>query len=394
MIENKKFLIISDQYPPYIGSASKLIHEFALNLKNRGLDVTVLTTSIERKSQEKNQKYQNEGIKILKIKTFFQKSNLFILRGIFSILSGFQLFYKILNKKYDFIFIYSPPLAFGITGILIKLLKSGKVIFNVQDLFPQHAIDLGVLKNQFAISFFYALEEHVYRKLDLITFHSQGNLDYSLQKYSHLKEKSVIMHNWINFDTSNSNNPRFREKYSLEEKTIFVFGGVVGPSTYEGLIYFINSFRKLEKKNYAFLIFGEGFMRKDLDEYIHNDSNIFSENFLNNDEYEGVLNNCNIGVVCLAPTVRTPVVPGKILGYMKMKKPIFAIANENNDSHEILFDSGSGCSSDYLEQNIDRNLNELLSKNLDELGNLGHAYAKENLEINKIVDELINEIAS
>ena len=62
-------------------------------------------------------------------------------------------------KKFDYVFIYSPPLSLGLTGTIIKFFSGSKFIFNVQDLFPQSAIDLNILKNSFLIKLFRIIEK-------------------------------------------------------------------------------------------------------------------------------------------------------------------------------------------------------------------------------------------
>ena len=57
----------------------------------------------------------------------------------------------VLKQDYDFVYVTSPPLMSGITGLLSKFLKRKPFVFEVRDPWPQVAIDMGILKSKFLI---------------------------------------------------------------------------------------------------------------------------------------------------------------------------------------------------------------------------------------------------
>ena len=74
----------------------------------------------------------------------------------------------------DVVVVYSPPLPLALVGSWFRH-KKIRFILNVQDLFPQNAIDLGVLTNPLQVRFFRALEGFAYRTAEIVTVHSEGN---------------------------------------------------------------------------------------------------------------------------------------------------------------------------------------------------------------------------
>ena len=91
-------------------------------------------------------------------------------------------FYRIRNlvrRRMDVIIVYSPPLPLAIAGSKLKRLYNAKYILNVQDLFPQNAIDLGILKNRLLIKLFKRIEADAYRNADIIAVHSESNKSFS-----------------------------------------------------------------------------------------------------------------------------------------------------------------------------------------------------------------------
>ena len=62
--------------------------------------------------------------------------------------------------------------------------------------------------------------------------------------------------------------------------------------------------------------------------------------------YPDLLSICSLGLVCLSPRNQTPVVPGKILGYMAAGLPVAAFLHKASDGHAIIEDAGCGITAD------------------------------------------------
>ena len=164
-----KILLVTDSYPPEIRSASHLMLELAVELKRREHDVSVVTTWPEYNLDQTNdRKTFNEleiegGISIIRVKTLPHHNVNYFLRGLAQLLMPVQLLLKL--RKYqikpDAVVVYSPPLPLALVGSWLRR-KGARNLLNVQDLFPQNAIDLGILKNPQQIKFFRKLEiEHL-----------------------------------------------------------------------------------------------------------------------------------------------------------------------------------------------------------------------------------------
>jgi colanic acid biosynthesis glycosyl transferase WcaI len=70
--------------------------------------------------------------------------------------------------KYDVVLAPSPPLSIGVVAWLLSRRYGGKCVYNVQELYPDFAVNHGLIKNRAAIRMFYALERFVYRRSDAI----------------------------------------------------------------------------------------------------------------------------------------------------------------------------------------------------------------------------------
>ena len=349
-------------------------------------DVTVLTTKTNQVGLSEQKTYP---YKVIRQRFFFNKKSNYILRGIFGILGIFPMFLRVLFKKrFDIVLVYSPPIFYGLIGIFLKKIRSSKIVLNVQDLFPQNAIDLGILKNRRLILFFEKIEEYLYKNYDLVTFHSINNKNFSEDKYKGSIQKSIVAHNWIRFNNQKPTKIEFSKNHIK-----FIFGGVIGPSQIGGIIDFLEGLLILNNKKVSIDIFGDGSSKDELISYLKNKNlNVNLFDFISAHDYESKLLEYDLGLVCLSEEVKTPVVPGKLLGYMKLGLPSFAIASKGNDVHQIISDSHCGLSSVNDPMEISETLKILLASDLKKFGRNGFEYAKNNFSVNKIVNKILSNI--
>ena len=385
-------MLITDSYPPEIRSAAQLMKELAEELVERGHVVTVLTTWPQY-NIAKNQNLDlikpfsvENGVKVRRIKTLRHHNVNYIFRGISQILMPFY-FKKEIRKHSipipDVVVIYSPPLTLSKVGIFLKKKYGAKLILNVQDLFPQNAIDLGDLKNELLVKYFEKMENKAYFFSDSIAVHSEGNRRYLIDQKKVSKDKVDILHNWI--DTSafvDQEKYDFRKEFSLENKFVFLFAGVIGPSQYLDLIIDIANDVQ-DKKDIRFLFVGDGAEKNRLIEKSSNLENILFKPFVSSDLYPALVSSVDVGLVCLSPANKTPVVPGKILGYMAGALPVIAFLHEESDGHKVIKESKSGIS--VLSGNYEKALEALLEiynrkDLLSSYGQNGLEYVNKNFE--------------
>lgn len=402
----KNILIVADVYPPEVSSAAHLMQELADGLKKRGHNIWVATSypKYYLPKELEDQKFEmfsdEAGIKVIRIKTLPLKKVNFIIRGISQLLMPFLFFSKIkkyVREKLDIVIVYSPPLPLALIGEMIKRRYGAKFILNLQDIFPQNAIDLGILKgwkHKPAIWLFEWMEKRVYKKADKITFHSEGGRKFLIEKKGVPEEKIITLHNWIDIGPFKnlSKNISFREKFGLNGKFVFVFGGIMGPA--QGLEFMVKVAQKVSNlKDLVFLLVGDGTEKPKIEKIISdlNIKNVVIKPFVSKDKYPYLVNDFNVGFVCLSASNKTSFVPGKILSYMAAGKPIVAFLNKESDGFSVLNEAkcGYAAKSDDLEEaeKITRKIYEERNK-LKEMGENGFKYAFKNLTVEAVVEKL------
>lgn len=350
-------LLISIAYPPEIRSASQLTKEFSHELVAQGHQVTVLTGQPHYNLSEKSKgtKYSvcsfEEGVQVVRLKTLPVHKIPLLLRGVTELLLPFMFFFQAkksyINMPVDVIEVYSPPLTLGIAGWMLKRRFRAPLVVNVQDLFPQNAVDLGLIKNNVVLKVFRFIESFVYKFSDLITVHSKGNKTFLLNYRKQPESKVKVIHNWVDDVPFKkvTRTGKFRRQYDLENKFILLFAGVLGPA--QGMDIIINTCIELaHNTEIVFLLVGDGTDKERLVKKVekHGLKNVRFEHFISMDDYPALVKDCDVGLLSISPLYHTPVVPGKLLGYMAGEIPIIASLNKESDGHDIIKKSGAGIS--------------------------------------------------
>ena len=240
--------------------------ELAQELQLRGHRITVITTWPEYNldqtaaPQSFDELEDESGIRVIRVKTLPHHNVNYIIRGLSQLLMPLQFLKKLWQHKVrpDAVIVYSPPLPLALVGSCLR--RSGiRTLLNIQDLFPQNAIDLGILRSNLQIKFFKALERFAYRTADIVTVHSEGNRRMLLEQQPQLLAKLRLLHNWVDVAHHDREHSTidYRKQWNITQKHVAVFAGVMGPSQYLDLILNIAEHMQ-EHTDLLFLMVGDG----------------------------------------------------------------------------------------------------------------------------------------
>jgi colanic acid biosynthesis glycosyl transferase WcaI len=398
-----KILLVTDAYPPEIRSASHLMQELAEELRDRGHSVIVATCHPKYNLPDASPladfdelTFEN-GIQIVRISTLPHHKVNFFIRGISQLTLPLIFWLKLkpyLKDGVDAVLVYSPPLPLWQVGFRAKRIHGARFILNVQDIFPQNAIDLGALRNPILIRFFERIERAAYSKADIVTVHSKSNKEFLIREKAVPSDKVVTLHNWVDMknDEQAVVSNEFRKRWGLEDKFIFFFGGVMGPS--QGLDLLIGAANMLKEiKDIVILLMGDGTEKERLQELArhHALGNMVFYPFVSKEDYQLLVKEVNVGLVCLTSKNKTPVVPGKILGYMAAGIPVLAFLNKESDGHQLIQDAKCGYSevSDGVNKAADLMLQMYQGRDrLQQLGLNGYSFAAQHFSKKVCVDQL------
>lgn len=316
-------------------------------MNKEGNDVYVITP-LERRLNQKTSLKNIDGLNVLKVKTGnIQKVNI-IEKGISTLLLESQ-FIKAIDKyfnniRFDLVVYSTPPITFFKVVSYIKKRDGASTYLMLKDIFPQNAVDIGMIKkNSLLYEFFRKKEISLYQTSDYIGCMSQGNVDFILRNNEYIsKDKVEVLPNTITplkteklkVDEIN----QIRNKYKIPtNKTVLVYGGNLGKP--QGIDFIIDCVRENEKRDNTFiLIIGSGTDYNKLDNYIkeNNISNSSLYSHMPKEDYDDVVKACDIGLVFLDKRFTIPNIPSRILSYMEFSMPIIAATDIHTDLRKIL----------------------------------------------------------
>lgn len=396
-----KILLVTDSYPPEIRSASHLMLELAQELQHRGHQIMVITTWPEYNldqavEQRRFEEFEVEdGIRVIRVKTLPHHNVNYIVRGLSQLIMPLQFLLKLWRYKIraEAAVVYSPPLPLALVGSWLR--RSGvRSVLNIQDLFPQNAIDLGILRSNAQIKFFKALERYAYQTADIVTVHSEGNRKMLLEQQPEISSKLRLLHNWVDVEHHSAQHVAvdFKKKWEITQKYIAVFAGVMGPSQYLDLILKIAE-QMQDQTDLLFLLVGDGKEKERLQQLATAKGlkNVRFEGFISREVYPDLLRVCSIGLVCLSPQNQTPVVPGKILGHMAAGLPVAAFLHTASDAHQMIADAQCGVSANSADiPECVSVMRKLLARDSEfgRIGQAGKRYATEHFSKEVCVSQL------
>jgi len=328
------------------------MQDLAEGLVERGHEVSVCTLIPRYNLAEKVSRkglfwYTNweNGVYLIRVNSLpVHKTSLWI-RGVgeltlpIAFLAG-----SMLASKPDVLAVYSPPLTLGLTAGILKYFRNIPFVLNLQDLFPQDIINLGIMKNPLIINFFRGIEKLVYSMANKIAVHSEGNRKLLLEKEDIPAVKLVTLPNWVDTEMPHrASILGFCKKWGLQGKFILFFGGVMGVK--QGLEVVVQAAEKVKDiDDIVFLLVGDGGAQPDLKKQVKEKglTNVVFKPFVTPAEYWSLLKEVDVGILTLSPDIKTPVVPSKMLGFMAASKPFIAAVNKESDAIAIAQASGSG----------------------------------------------------
>jgi glycosyltransferase involved in cell wall biosynthesis len=289
---------------------------------------------------------EQDGVRVLRLPAIPTPRAVPLARGAEHILTGIKYALGALfTGRQDVSIVYSPPLPLGLSASLVRLARGAPFIFNVQDIYPQTAIDLGLLRSRWLIRLAEAMERHIYRRARWITVHSPGNREVLIQRGAQ-PEKVVVVPNWV--DTAMIRpGPRdngFRQGHQLDEGAFVVsFAGTMGFA--QGLETLMEAAALVqERPEVLFLLVGDGALRPALEQRVR-ELKLSNVRFLPmqpREEYPALLQASDVSLVTLSQRVATPVVPAKLLSIMASGRPVIAAVPGGGDAAAIVREAGCG----------------------------------------------------
>ncbi len=317
----------------------------------------VYTVSPYEKRTGLNTELKNEnGVKMLHVRIGNIIKCGMIEKGI-STLQIERLFLKAIKRyyadvKFDLVLYSTPPITFAKVIRYIKKRDGAKTYLMLKDIFPQNAVDLGIMQTTgirgLIYKYFRQKEKNLYAVSDHIGCMSKANVDYVLKHNQEISpEKVEVCPNCIEVhDMRLTEHERriMRDKYDIpQDKKVFVYGGNLGKP--QGIPFIIECLKSQEKNKEAyFLVVGDGTEYNKLKSYFDESkpTNMKLMSNLPKDDYDRMIAACDIGMIFLDHRFTIPNFPSRLLSYMQAGLPVLACTDSNTDIGKMIVNGGVG----------------------------------------------------
>ncbi len=324
-------------------NSDHLYKELVYKFRDCGHNVYVGTIT-EKKYKIPTSLQEEDGIKVLRVQTGNLFEVGFIEKGITTLTLGRTLKNEVQkhfkNIPFDLVIHHTPPITFDSVVSEITRISKAKSYLILRDIFPQNAVDLGILKNKLLFKYFRKVERKLYKDSDFIGCMSQENINYIRAHNPDVDHAKLhILRNWGKIRPPLKVKKKdIRKKYGFSnDDFIAVFGGNMGrPQGLEFLLKLAEEYR--ESKNIKFLMVGKGCEKPKLMELAKNKGlkNVIFLDFIPRVDYEKLIAACDIGIVSLHSSFTIPNIPYKTVDYCKLSLPILACTDTNTDYPKIL----------------------------------------------------------
>jgi len=269
-----RVIYLCQHFPPETGAPQIRVYEVSKELISRGHQVEVITAFPHHPHGIIPEEYRGrfymfedwDGIPVHRSWIYPSPKGSFWKRLASYFSFTFSAFYSIIKSKpTDVIICNSPPLFLGITGYLGAKMKRAKFVFNIADIWPESAVELGLVKNKTFIRLAERLEMFLYKKSWKIATATEGILDYMVRKGKD-REDVFLLPNGVNTDTFKPlpKNDQLLSEIGILGKKVFMYAGALGYA--QGLDSVLLAAELLKDKlpDVHFLFVGDGQEREKL----------------------------------------------------------------------------------------------------------------------------------
>lgn len=377
-------------------------------MRDRGHRVYIVNPHQKREGKQ-TECVEKNGVTLLHVRTGnLTKTKNIIEKGL-STVSLDPLFIRAIRTwysgvRFDLVLYSTPPVTLVKTVSFLKRRDRCRTFLLLKDIFPQNAVDIGLMKTGgpggLLYRWFRRTEKRLYAVSDRIGCMSQANVDYLLEHNPELPAEEVcICPNSVIPQIHRFNSrekAELRQRYQIPaDRLLMIYGGNLGKP--QGIPFLISCLRKQLSDNFHFLIVGDGTEYPLLERFIREErpQNVSLLRKLPTQEFDRLVAAADVGMIVLDHRFTIPNFPSRLLSYLEAGIPVLAMTDTATDIGQVITENGFGwwCESSNPAEFV-RLTNALRELDLKAFGEAGQRYLLEHYDARESCDLILRGMRS
>lgn len=334
-----RLVLVADTFPPLRTSGAVQLRDLSRELVRQGHQLTVLLPTADLDGPWRL--YDWESVRVMRLRAPQTKDIGYVRRTLNEFWMPFAMRRQLrrsplAQERFDGVIWYSPSIFHGPLVQALKRQSGCKSYLIIRDIFPEWAVDMGLMGLGLPYRFFDLVARYQYAVADVIGVQTPGNLAYFSQWQRQKGRKLDVLQNWLGEPALQSCSIRL-DQTALAERQVFVYAGNMGVA--QGMGILIDLAERLQSRtDVGFLFVGRGSDVVNMRKSAHDRglSNVLFFDEIDPDEIPSLYDQCTVGLVALDARHRSHNIPGKFLTYMQSGLPTLACVNAGNDLVDLI----------------------------------------------------------
>jgi glycosyltransferase involved in cell wall biosynthesis len=340
-----KIAIVADVFPPLRSSGAVQLRDLAHEFVRQGHEPTMFVASPDIAQPALVEIVA--GITVVRLRSPRTKDMGYARRALGEFLMPFVMLARlrraaVSQASWDGVVWYSPTIFLGPFARALMKRSGCRGYLIVRDLFPDWAVDMGLMTRGVPYWVLKAVECYQYKVANVIGVQTPANLPHLIRHQCLPRRRIEVLNNWLADAPVGYCSIRI-EQTPLAGRTILVYAGNMGVAQGMGILLELAD-RVRQRCDMGFLFVGRGsdalLLREQAVERRLDNVAFFDE--IDPSEIPGLYAQCHAGIVALDPRHKTHNIPGKFLSYMQAGLPVLANINPGNDMAQLIIDERVG----------------------------------------------------
>lgn len=383
------------------GIYTDLLREF----RDRGHEVYVVRAR-ERREGGRTDLICEDGIHVLGVRTGNLTKSGFLEKAVSTLLVERQFksaVDRFLSKvHFDLVMYSTPPVTLDRVVGHVKRRDGCVSYLLLKDIFPQNAVDLGIMaRGGLAWRFFRSRERRLYRVSDWIGCMSEANVDYVRDHNKQVPPgKLEVCANSIDplpVSSFRGQGHKTRAEMGVpEDRLVLLYGGNLGHP--QGVSFILECLKAIAARRDVFLmIVGSGTEYSRIAHYLEESgqANVLLRDAVSRDEYDALLGMSDVGLIFLDSRFTVPNFPSRLTSYMEAGLPVLAATDSATDLRTVLEESGCGVWVPSDDVNAFIEALKLLSGDADlrrRMGKAGRSYLEGHYTVAEAFETIVGHL--